>query len=184
MNKELTRPLFFTIQLDDETKKFIKQECKEVIIKYKKENQVSSFKWNMNLCYIGNVKITEIEKVKSILTGLNSFDSFQVVLNKLDVFTSRDKARILWVGSEENEQLNSVSEYIRSELKKINISFDDKPFIGHITLTRFRGTKDMSHSKVLGNLKNQHQFCVEKITLFESVSPQQPYNEIASTKLK
>ncbi|HEX6972235.1 MAG TPA: RNA 2',3'-cyclic phosphodiesterase [Limnochordia bacterium] len=54
-------------------------------------------------------------------------------------FPERGGPRVLWVGWEPAEPLERLAEAVRTELSRLSLPFDARPFRAHVTLGRVRG---------------------------------------------
>ena len=81
----------------------------------------------MTLAFIGMWP----EDITGLLPSVR--DPFPVTLSHLGIFP---KAKVLWVGVEPSEALNSLARLVRQALTEAEIPFDRQDFNPHITLVR------------------------------------------------
>jgi 2'-5' RNA ligase len=116
--------------------------------------------------FIGDVDETTLSELKTILHSF-SYRKFVLEPVKLDYFSNKSSKQILFLGLKRNEQLFECNKLLRSYLRNCNISFQDKPYISHITLAR--NVKDIKNLDTI-NLQNQgSKFLMTKLSLMESL---------------
>ena len=115
---------------------------------------------HLTLSFIG-----ETDKVSIIKQAISEieFEPFSIKTSQVGCFNS-DRAKVLWMGVEESEQLQCLADKVRQKLTEYCIEFDQKPFKAHITLasrpSRFITEIEIPHS----------QMTVEKVSVMETVS--------------
>jgi 2'-5' RNA ligase len=82
-------------------------------------------------------------------------------------FPKPGRTRILWLGFEPQPSLAALAERLRAALRSGRIPFDEKPFMPHLTLARFREPLDLDRA-ALPDLPPV-AFKVGEIHLFQSV---------------
>lgn len=92
--------------------------------------------------------------------------AFTLKTGALGGFPSDRRARILWLGMEEEPSLEALCTLLRQGLKQGGFAFDEKPFRAHLTLARFRSGADIG---ALGRAPEPCRFDVRELVLFQSV---------------
>lgn len=82
-------------------------------------------------------------------------------------FPRPGRTRILWLGFAPQPALGALAERLRAALKAGGVRFDEKPFMPHLTLARFRDPVDLGRA-AFPDLASV-AFKVAAITLFRSV---------------
>lgn len=82
-------------------------------------------------------------------------------------FPSDHRARILWLGLEEEPRLAGLCADLRQGLKGAGQAFDEKPFRPHLTLARFKAATEI---RGLGAGPGSFPFEVRELVLFQSVA--------------
>jgi len=70
--------------------------------------------------------------------------AFNILLDRLGAFPSKRQARILWVGSESNKQLESLANDLDNALSKYGFEQEKRSFKVHLTLARFKKPADLT----------------------------------------
>ncbi|MBS3818108.1 RNA 2',3'-cyclic phosphodiesterase [bacterium] len=164
---------FIAIDLDEEIKKNLNQFIKKLdkgnpSIKWVKKNGM-----HLTLKFLGNVSP---EKVTSIQSSLNKaaqeFSSFSLNLKGTGSFPPGKKIpRVLWVGIEEKEPVQSLQARIEEEMEKLHFPKEKRKFHSHLTLGRIKKKSNLDFV-----LREFHQYeeadfgkmKVEKLTFFQS----------------
>ncbi len=114
----------------------------------------SGVKWvdpaiiHLTLKFLGEVRDRQINQVCGIVEELAaSHESFSLNIRKLGAFGS--VARVLWVGTDENETLSALQKDLAERLCVVGFAGDKKQFSGHLTLCRI---KNSSAGRTLGKL--------------------------------
>jgi 2'-5' RNA ligase len=68
---------------------------------------------------------------------------FRLQTSALGGFPSLRKARVLWLGVEEEPRLRRLAADLRRRLQEAGVPFDAKPFAPHITLARLKAPSDL-----------------------------------------
>ncbi len=82
---------------------------------------------HMTLAFIGEWPETPVQLLPPVR------QSFPITLSHLGIFQEAD---VLWAGVEPSDALNDLAERVRKALAEVEIPFDRKPFVPHITLGR------------------------------------------------
>lgn len=103
---------------------------------------------HLTLKFLGEVRDQQINQVCGIVEELAAnHESFSLNIQKLGAFGSI--ARVLWVGTGQNESLSALQKDLDERLCGIGFAGDKKQFSGHLTLCRI---KNSSVGRMLGKL--------------------------------
>ena len=141
-----------------------------------------------NLKFLGEIDETDIEKVKTALSGI-SYPAFDVHITGIGAFPSATYIRVIWLGAKEGgQELTALAKAIEEALTAIGIGREERPFVPHLTLCRVENPK--AKESLVKIVKNQQatdvgKIRIDKIILFQSkLSPKGPtYTPLHTVKL-
>lgn len=119
--------------------------------------------FHVTLAFLGEVEQHRVNDACNALErGCADFSAFSVSLGNLGCFGKRSKAT-LWQGFCDASMLAKLAEAVRAELRTEGFRFDEKAFVGHITLMR-------AADVTTGELPSPAyaEGCITRITLFRS----------------
>ena len=91
---------------------------------------------HVTLAFLGNVPASALPDVEEAIDkSAASVRDITLLPNRLGKF-GRSSDATFWLGLAEDPNLANLAECLREELRTRGISFDDKPFLAHITLAR------------------------------------------------
>lgn len=133
----------------------IPEEIKSEILKIQDDLRKAEVeaKWvkpkniHLTLAFLGSIDDKQVGQVKKILTPSNLFSEKPINLQfaQISAFPNLNRVRVIFIDlSGEIERLSSLVIKIRNELKNKKIWFDEKPFIPHLTLGRFKKPANLS----------------------------------------
>lgn len=93
---------------------------------------------HLTLCFIGEVDPLREADIRTALAGLR-FTPFQVTLAGIGLFGKARKPRALWVGVDDPKPVKHLHEKIIQSLLGAGVASEDRKFMPHVTLARFRG---------------------------------------------
>lgn len=162
---------FISFELSNQVKKASAE------IQNKLQKQGLHAKWvkpeniHLTVAFLGSIDNKQREQVKEILTPINRFieKPINLQLRNLSAFPNVSRARIVFVNlSGEIETLSALSVKIRSKLIDNKIWFDEKPFVAHLTLGRFK--KPQNLTQIVQKIKiKQLTFVVGQVSLNQSL---------------
>lgn len=119
---------------------------------------------HLTLVFLGN---TDYNQIPDIIAGLESIkdDSFEVIFSELGGFPNLRRPHTLWIGIQENPALFYLREKIVKSLSKLNLNIDEKKFIPHLTIARFRKRRPIK----LEIKNNFGKFKAKEFILFDSI---------------
>ncbi len=95
--------------------------------------------YHITLKFLGEVSAQQLEMVKSSLSQVR-FKKFSAALGSLGVFPSEDRARVVWVGVEPEDDFVQLQKGIDDSIEKLFPK--EKNFRPHITLARVKLVSD------------------------------------------
>lgn len=154
--------LFIAIDLDQEDYfKQIQGQIPETKVTYPKV-------FHLTLKFLG-----ETDKKDEIIKALEKikFKPFILKTTEIGVFPSENYIRIVWLGLEDNSDLNKLQEDIERALEQFDFKKDHK-FHPHITLARIKFIKQEDKKEFVDNLKQikfaEKEFEVKEFRLIKS----------------
>lgn len=100
--------------------------------------------WHVTLRFLGDVEPEIATKLHGELGAGGLGESFELVLNRLGVFPSARRARVLWVGSgEEQGPVHELAAAVESRSRRLGFEPESRPFSPHVTLARLRHAEDL-----------------------------------------
>ncbi|KKR10476.1 MAG: 2'-5' RNA ligase [Parcubacteria group bacterium GW2011_GWA2_39_18] len=135
--KLMGKRVFFSIPLS----MGIKNKIKNVISRYDLPGKVEpEEKWHITLNFIGNVDDNELAKLVFIGKELASkTKNFEIKIKNLMYVPSAQNPKMLWVGVENNKNLNQLKKLIDDKIFDANIPYrvEYSVFSPHVNLARF-----------------------------------------------
>lgn len=123
---------------------------------------------HLTLAFLGELEETCVPSLLDVArcAGVSSA-AFTLRTATLGGFPSDRRARIVWLGVEEEPRLDALCARLRQDLKLAGHAFDEKPFRAHLTLTRLKNATDIG---LLGEAPEPCSFAVRELVLFQSVT--------------
>lgn len=151
------------------------------------------FRWvqppqlHLTLLFLGAQPLERLPELISALERASAtVPPFAWSLGRLGTFGPPSSPRVLWIEVRQpDNQLVALRAALEDELRALNIAFDAKPFVPHITLGRGRNDA-RGRPRILAPALRTRFHVVEQLVLMESVlSPQGPqYTVRAVAKLR
>ncbi|MFA5021969.1 MAG: RNA 2',3'-cyclic phosphodiesterase [Patescibacteria group bacterium] len=166
----MTKRCFIAINLPNS----VKNEMATLITNLKQTNPnraikyVDSLTGHLTLHFLGSITDRQIEQVKEILKA-NCFDcqSTKLISNKIGGFPNLVKPRIVFLACQELGQgiLKNLQARLGTELKKIGLAVDHRPWQPHLTLARI---KESEQFKIENVIVPKFEILVKSLELMES----------------
>jgi len=132
---------------------------------------------HLTIAFLGSIDDKQAVEIKKILTPINRFieKPIKFQLGQISAFPNASRARVIFVAlSGKIERLTTLAAKVRNELKNKKIWFDEKPFVAHLTLGRFKKPQDINQLAEKIKIK-QISFEVKEASLYQSLlSPSGP----------
>ena len=123
---------------------------------------------HLTLRLIGEVDETRAEDIDSALRAV-AFAPFQVSLQGAGLFGDIRKPRMLWAGVGPEAPLAHLAQKIETAMVRIGLPAEQRKFVPHITLARFKGAAGRVDRFLAANDQLWSQpWTVERFTLFRS----------------
>jgi 2'-5' RNA ligase len=98
---------------------------------------------HLTLKFLGDVSVNNIPMLQKILAaeGLET-RPFEISVGGFGVFPNVSRPRVLWIGVEAPDELNSLQRRIESEAARLGYAPDNRAFSPHLTLGRVSRSAD------------------------------------------
>jgi len=161
--------LFVAIELPENLKKSLSEVISSLAKSRVNAKWVNTESLHMTLKFLGNTDEDKLPKIIATLDDISRNQTpFTVNISKIQLFPPRGKPRILSVGTDQQEHLKSLAAELQDQLEKCDFSKEGR-FKPHITLARFKGTRNISQLMQLAkSAKLSGSFSVAAFTLYES----------------
>jgi len=182
--------LFIAIKLipDDNLLK-IYHSLKQAL-RYDKIRWVNPENFHLTIKFLGKTSEDKIDVISYIINEtLSSYSSIDIEVNKIGIFGSSYKPRVIWFGIKDHKQLKSLAVELINNLNAAGFPKDRQNFVPHFTIGRITKVTDKkAFNNTIAGIKDEFiQYAmVNTIILYESIlSPKGPqYKEINSFSLK
>lgn len=87
---------------------------------------------HMTLLFLGERKQSEIDRARAAARALSQAD-FELRLKRCEF---RAREGIVWLRGESNVALSGLVQGLRAGLQRVDVAFDPKPLLPHVTLAR------------------------------------------------
>ena len=128
---------------------------------------------HLTLTFLGEVPAARVDEVASALERACAGQApFEVHLGTLGSF-GRRRSAVLWQSVEGGTALPALASNVRRELADASFTFDEKPFLAHVTLMR---AADLTRGEL--PMPQMARGVLDTVTLFKSdLSGPRPVNE-------
>ncbi len=173
--------LFIAIDVSGEIKEDI-AKLKSFLEDVQGIRTVSDDNLHFTLKFLGDVGEENLEPVKKALSQVR-FNPFKLRINKPGCFPNEDYVRVLWVDTEQSDELLSLKNNIDQALPGFK---DDYEFRNHLTFARVKHLSPEDKKKVIELITNarveKKEFLVDKFKLYKSaLTPKGPVYEVAAS---
>lgn len=118
--------------------------------------------------FLGEIESERLNELQEIIEGFK-FKPFNIKPSGFGTFKRRD-GDILWLGIEENQNLQALWERLHNTLNDAGFKVEDRPYVPHITLGRkVRITTDINELES-GMARVMPDSLVDRIHIFHSTS--------------
>lgn len=182
---ELVR-LFVAVDLNDEVRASLAAEQSRL------RDVIQGVKWvppeqiHLTLVFLGDVFAGQVDGISGAIASVaGEFSAFYIQVAGLGFFGARHQPRVVWAGvGVGSREAMALQHCIAVELKTLNLTFDDRPFLPHLTLGRVKqplqarglaAVLDRSPMSVYGTVR------VDQVLLMSSeLHPQGPEYKVIS----
>lgn len=131
---------------DDATRAQLDQVARDAHSRHPGARRVCGDNLHLTLAFIGELPSPTVYEVARVMRDV-SIEPFEWRIDHVGRF---DRAHVLWAGGHPEPRLEQLAESVRSQLKTLQIRFDEKRFVAHVTLLRdlpqhTRGVGDALH---------------------------------------
>lgn len=125
---------------------------------------------HLTLRFIGDADDMMLRTIKGGLDRLRG-GTFPLSLKGVGHFPPRGEPRVIWVGVEDSEELNSLQRAIEGEMVKAGVEADRRRFSPHITIARLRDCPTAQIARLEGKHRqfSAGPFPVEEFYLYSSI---------------
>ncbi|HXK61911.1 MAG TPA: RNA 2',3'-cyclic phosphodiesterase [Acidobacteriota bacterium] len=104
--------------------------------------------FHLTLKFLGNIAEQQVEEIGSALEhAVRGAKPFQVDVRRLGVFPGPSNPRVVWMGLERSEALESLQQRIEEAAEALGFGREGRPFRPHLTLVRLKSKDNL---KALG----------------------------------
>lgn len=162
------RRTFIAIEPPGRIKKDLERIQKDLEKHKIKGKFIEPEKAHLTLVFLGWTKDEQLGTIKDILAAAAADTTPSVLrFNQLNCFPSEKLAKTLYWSLERNEMLNKLVYDLQKKLRRHRVWFDQKQFIPHLTIARFRSPHNLE--KVLPYVKPPvTEFKVKRVGFWES----------------
>lgn len=129
--------LFTAVDLPEQLKAQVLELCSGLPgVRWVKPEQL-----HLTLRFIGEVNAAESEDLDNTLKTVR-FSPFEIALKGVGQFPPKGQPRVIWVGVAQNDALTGLAHQVEQAVTRAGFAPADKPFSGHITLTRVKFPPD------------------------------------------
>jgi 2'-5' RNA ligase len=100
---------------------------------------------HLTLKFLGNTNDSLIPMIKERITKkLSHYNAFYIKIVGVGCFPSEKRPRVLWIGIERSDLLNSIQKDMEAEVEELGFAPEDRPFSPHLTFGRVRSQKGIA----------------------------------------
>lgn len=179
---------FIALDLPEEAKDFLMRFVEKQKVLYPEGKWVRKEHFHITLAFFPALPADHVESIRGILEDLGAlFPPYRVLLGEVGTFPSWQRARVLWIGFNEDgkRKTKSLVEAILPKLQAIGIPLEkEREFIPHVTLARFR--MPVRLNRIAFSEWSPFPVIIGEIALFESIlKPSGPvYQKLVCVPLK
>jgi 2'-5' RNA ligase len=147
--------LFVAIDLNDAARAAIAEEQKRLRIAFDAAGR-STLKWvapahlHLTLVFLGEVEPTRADRVVDAMRRSIDVRPFSMVLGGLGVFPPHGAPRAMWLGLKAGaEAVIEVQRQVAERLARLGIAPDARPFHPHLTLARWRASRNSDRRRAI-----------------------------------
>lgn len=165
---------FIAINLSPEIKKTLSELIKELAKVDRSIKWVSEDGMHLTLKFLGEISKEKVAEIENLITRISEkYRPFLLKLKGTGFFPpNRKAAMVLWVGVEEEKNLEALQFQLEGELEKLGFPREKRRFHPHLTLGRVKNPYNLEPTLSLLEKYRERSFGemkVEKITFFQSI---------------
>jgi len=141
----MTIRCFISVKLPDD----VRRSMADLIAELKKAGPdvswVPAGNIHLTLKFLGNTNDSLIPMIKERITKkLSHYNAFYIKIVGVGCFPSEKRPRVLWIGIERSDLLNSIQKDMEAEVEELGFAPEDRPFSPHLTFGRVRSQKGIA----------------------------------------
>ena len=117
---------------DDATRQRLDQAARQALARYPGARRIRAENMHLTLAFIGELLPVKAQEASEALRQISS-EPFEWRIGHIGRF---ERAHVLWAGGEPEPRLNQLADRVRTLLRALQIRFDEKRFVAHVTLLR------------------------------------------------
>jgi 2'-5' RNA ligase len=126
--------------------------------------------WHVTLQFLGEVPDSRDQELEHVFQAWSpKVADLNLRLQGLGAFPQPNEARVLWIGVQENQELQRLQRELAVHLHAANFFTEEREFKPHLTLARFRNSLSAQELIQLGGRKHFGDYAVKELVLFKSV---------------
>jgi 2'-5' RNA ligase len=150
----------------------VSQEISKVQEKLKEEgfygSWPSSSNVHMTLFFFGDISTQKADKISKMMDETSKkITPFSLRVNKVGFFPTRGLPRVVWLGCDEDEEIQNLYREVNTSLKSIGFKFEER-FTPHITVGRIKGVPKRWKEKIFDVNFKHVSFECNAIELYHS----------------
>lgn len=182
--EKMSGRLFLGVPISEEVRKKLKQNTWQSLSRYKKDKMTPAHNWHFTLAFIGQISLIKMSELESKLNKEDWGSAFKLAIRGYGAFPSMEEGRVLWLGaSRGSDEISNLADKVRHSMDDVEIKYDGKPFVPHLTLCRMRVPRNLNRLSEDYKLKQETFIDVDKFVLYESLGGPQKYNELLEIPL-
>lgn len=170
----MKKRIFIAVDISDEVRRKVSDYIETLRREFKnlKVGWEQAEKLHITLKFLGDAEAEKVADVIKICEKISAnLQRFSVKIEKTGVFPNLKKARILWLGlQEETNSLKKIYDLLENECEKIGFRKEKRNFKPHLTLARIR-QPNKSFELAKKHLEKDFEpvrFEVSEIVIYES----------------
>ncbi|MCB9062864.1 MAG: RNA 2',3'-cyclic phosphodiesterase [Halobacteriovoraceae bacterium] len=179
MESQKDKRLFIGIPVSIDALKQIKSYVVPFKQRYTNDRLVPSYQWHFTIAFLGEVDAEKEAKIIQALRERPLGKEFKCEIDSWGAFPSTESARVVWLGSKiKNDKFHALGEIIRTCLDEVEIEYDRKDLVFHMTLARMKIPRNLDpFIRKQKHIKNI-QLKVDCIHLYQSYQNKTAYEII------
>lgn len=137
----------------------LKKEIASIQLRFKPLFGRARVSWvraeNMHLTikFLGNVSAADIPAIVAACQPVGLQSGFNLYLNRIGFFPGVHNPKVMWCGYDHSDELTEAHRKIESALVPIGFPAEEKSFVAHLTLARFKEISSKPSSPFYVDLK-------------------------------
>jgi len=124
---------------------------------------------HLTLKFLGNRSSDEVKDIAEMIKkSVEGIKSFNLRTTGIGCFPNSNRARVLWLGLEDDERLLTIKKEIEARSSVMGLEEDSREYHPHLTLARFKNKMRVDIQRINEEIAIMRELPVERVTLFES----------------